>query len=245
MFTKKYYCKPNNKKTIIVSNDLCPSAKEHLVNIGFDIIPTFVNNNVNSFLSKHADMQIVHIRDNTYICAPCCYDYYIQQLKYYSVNLLCGDINLSSNYPGDIAYNIIVTEKYAIHNFRYTDTMLSSLICDKIKINVSQGYTGCTVCKIAPDAFITSDQGIIRKLNEFDVDVLEITSGSIFLNGFDKGFIGGSCFMIDHNLLAVNGNLLLHPDCKRINEFCNSHGVGIVSLSDGIMTDIGSAVVVC
>lgn len=245
MFTKKYYCKPNCKKAIVVSDDLYSSAKDYFVNNGYEIIPTYVNNNVNAYLSKHADMQIVHIRDNTYICAPVCYDYYKQQLKNYSVNILCGETNLSSNYPGDIAYNIIITEKFAVHNFKYTDSKTDSLINDKTKINVSQGYTGCSVCKIAADAFITSDKGILKELKNTCADVLEISSGHIVLDGFDEGFIGGSCFLISENTLAVNGNITLHPDYKSIFDFCMSHGVKVLSLSDNAIADIGSAVIVC
>ena len=244
MFTKVNYCKPKSKKALIVSDELFSSSKEQLAEFGFNLISTFVNNNVNPYLSRHADMQIVHIADRTYVCSPDCYDYYKQQLKNYYVNLLPGYTYLSCNYPEDIAYNIIITEKFAIHNFKYTDSLVCDLISGKSKINVSQGYSGCSVCKIASDVFITSDCGIAKALNKAECSVLQISHGNIILDGFNEGFIGGASFLISDKLLAVNGNLKLHPDYELVNSFCLSHGVEIISLSDNNITDIGSAVAV-
>ena len=43
--------------------------------------------------------------------------YYQKLLIGYNCEILAGNTVLSCNYPGDIAYNIIVAENFAIHNF--------------------------------------------------------------------------------------------------------------------------------
>lgn len=244
MFTKINTLSQNLARAIVVSSDLSEPVKLKLKEFDIDIIPSYVNKNVNRYLSRHVDMQLVHISDNTYLCEPSCYDYYKQHLEKYSINLLYGDTNLSSNYPGDIAYNIIITEDFAVHNFKYTDSKLKSFLNGKSLIDVSQGYAGCSVCKIESKAFITADAGIAKAMSQFDCEVLQISAGNIILEGFDTGFIGGACFMISNSILVVNGNLYAHPDAEIIEQFCESHGVKVIHFPDVPLTDIGSAVAI-
>ena len=231
-------------KALIVSSDIYSESEKTLKKLGVEIIYSFENTNVHSALAKHADMQIVALGDNKYICAPETYDYYKDVLKKFDVELKKGDTYLSSNYPGDIAYNIIVTGKYAIHNFKYTDSVLAGNITDLKHINVSQGYCGCTICKIKDGAFITADCGVEKALIENGFDVLHISGKDILLPGFNEGFIGGCSFKILPDVLCVNGDIQTNADYDLIIDFCNCHGVTLLSLSDNPVMDIGSGVCV-
>ena len=239
------FCHKNRNfyKAVIVSDDLYPESKRFIESLGIEIIPSFCNKNVSEPLWNHTDMQIVKIGD-IYVCAPECYEYYRKKLKKFNVKLIKGDTELSSNYPCDIAYNITVTEKIAVHNFKYTDNVIKEVLSDIECIDVSQGYNKCSICLVSDSKFITSDNGLLYSLTENGCDVLYITPGSILLPGFDYGFIGGASFEIGENILAFNGNVDNHPDSSLIKNFCQSAGVELISLSEQSLMDIGSAVVI-
>jgi len=231
-------------KAVILSSDIYPESENTLTNLGIEVIYSFENKNVHPALSKHVDMQIVSLTDNKIICAPETFGYYSHALKKFPVKLIKGDTYLSSNYPGDIAYNITVTEKCAVHNFKHTDRALMENIGNVDWVDVSQGYCGCTLCKIADDAFITADRGVGKALKEKGYDVLLISGKDILLPGFNEGFIGGSTFMISPNVLCVNGNIKKCPDFGIIVDFCSKYDVEILSLSDNLIMDIGSGICV-
>lgn len=234
----------HRKNIIIVSDDIYTDTLDNLHSMGYEVIFSYKNNNVCKYLSEHADMQIVNIGNKNLICAPECFNYYKEKLKKYSLNLIQGNTYLSCNYPDDIAYNIIVSEDLAIHNFKYTDAVLLSYIKDKKIINVSQGYTACTLCPVSENAFITADVGMYRTLISHGMDVLCISQGGIELPGFDYGFIGGASFMADKGTLAFNGCIEKHPDYNRIKEFCARRDVRLLSLSANKLMDIGSFVII-
>jgi hypothetical protein len=107
-------------------------------------------------------------------------------------------------------------------------------------LNVKQGYSKCSIAVIGTDAAITSDTGIYNTLIANGIDVLKIDSGSIRLDGVSYGFIGGVSGLIAPDVLAVNGNIEAHPESEKIKEFCNKHGVSILSLNNEELYDIGS-----
>jgi 2-hydroxy-3-keto-5-methylthiopentenyl-1-phosphate phosphatase len=43
-------------------------------------------------------------------------------------------------------------------------------------------------------------------------------------------------------MLAVNGNIKLHPDFEKIIEFCKKYDVEVVSLNNGEIVDVGSII---
>jgi len=230
-------------KYVITSQDIYAESVSTLQGLGFEVYSSFNNTNVSTPVSKHVDMQLVHLGNNQYLCAPECYEYYYELFDKTGFNLIKGETFLSSNYPCDIAYNIIVTEKYAVHNFKHTDSQLAQYIKNRAWINVSQGYTACSVCRVNDSAFITADEGIYKALASYNLDVLKISTGSVLLPGYDTGFFGGACFRISTNTLAINGNIEYHCDCDKIISFCKSFNVDVLSLSDNPIMDIGSAVV--
>ncbi len=228
------------KKSVIVSPDIYNDTTDNLKNMGIDIIYSMQNQNVSDKLKFHADMQIAKLSDTDYVCAPECFDYYKKALSPYNVNLISGNTYLSCNYPYDIAYNIIITNSYAFHNFKYTDSIIKQKLGTKKLINVSQGYTACILCNLGNGAFITSDMGIYKTLIKNNFDVLFIDDSDILLPGYNHGFFGGSSFMINRDTLAVNGNAKYHRNYDDIRAFCKNYDISLVSLSNSPIMDIGS-----
>lgn len=229
---------------VVVSCDAYKDTLNNLEDFGLDVMFSYENKNVLNHLKYHADMQLANIDDSVYVCAPECYDYYSNILKVFNKCIIKGNTFLSCNYPMDIAYNIIVTGKYAIHNFKYTDSIIKDYIKQKKMINVSQGYCACTLCVLGDKAFITSDRGLYKMLTSNKIDVLLTDDSSVLLSGFDHGFLGGASMMISDDLLAVNGKIENHPDYNNIKSFCSNYGISVYSLSNSPVMDVGSFILI-
>lgn len=81
------------------------------------------------------------------------------------------------------------------------------------------------------------------RLPKNGIDVLKIDSGSIRLDGYDYGFIGGACTMIDDGTVAFFGDIKTHPNFRKIERFCIIHNVKIINLAENKpLTDVGGAV---
>ena len=227
-------------KAVIVSPDIYKESVSTLENMGIRVLFSCKNEAVMVPLAYHTDMQISQVSEFSYVASPECYEYYMKLLKKFKIKIYCGNTYLSCNYPHDIAYNIVVTGNVAVHNFKYTDSVVKSELSEKTCINVSQGYTACTLCAISSGAFITSDAGIYKTLVREGMDVIRVNDDDVLLPGFDHGFIGGSCFMADAHTLMVNGSIENHRDYEKIKNFCQKHSVSTVSLSCNPVMDIGS-----
>jgi len=71
---------------------------------------------------------------------------------------------------------------------------------------------------------------------------LLIEKGSVHINKYDYGFIGGCCGLIDKNTLLFNGDLLLHSDFDKIKKFLYDNNVNFIDIKGKRLTDIGSII---
>ena len=214
--------------------------KKTLLDNGYTLIDSLCLKNVQPGISHHPDMQLVNSY-NGWVCAPEAYSYYKPYFDDAGLVLVKGKTNLQHDYPFDIAYNIASTENIAIHNFKYTDQAFLNLSEQK-HINVSQGYAKCSICIVSDNAFITSDEGIYKVLINNGADVLKVSDDKIILPGYDHGFIGGACGLVEKNLLAFCGDVKKHNQYREIEEFCLKYNVEILSLSEEELTDFGTIV---
>lgn len=226
-------------KYVIVAKNMPIEAKQNLIKSGFDIIESFELKSVNEGLKYHPDMQIVKAR-NSYICAPCCYEYYKPYFDNLGIKLIKGYENPKQNYPFDVLYNVAIVGNYAIHNFKYTDKSFLENSNYNL-IDVKQGYSKCSLCVISDNAVITSDEGIKKQLENYNIDVLLVTKGDVTLEPFEYGFIGGASGIVDGKI-AFCGNIKLHTDYEKIKKFCDSHNVEIINLSNSQPVDVGTII---
>ena len=73
----------------------------------YQIIPSVVCDSLPETVSAHPDMVLFKTGKREFICAPDVYEEYRGILSPIGVNLICGKKKLKSNYPEDIAYNIL------------------------------------------------------------------------------------------------------------------------------------------
>lgn len=170
-------------------------------------------------------------------------------------------------YPDDVPYNAVVTDKFLIHNTDLTshEVLERARFAGLQIINVKQGYARCSCLPVGSKAFITADEGIARSLRAWNeairseaasaaadgddaeaasllddiVDILLIRQGYIHLEGFEYGFIGGTAGAVGKKIY-FNGDLTEHPDSDIIVRFIEEHGYEPVWFADEPLTDIGS-----
>jgi len=227
---------------IIVAGNMPDTILHSLSLKGFEIIKTPLNTNVQEGIGYHPDIQLAKV-GKIIVCDPVFFDYYSKVFEDTSYKVISGELVSGCNYPKDVAYNIKVVSDKVFHNFKYTDPVLLKLLSDKTKIEVPQGYSGCSICSVGDNAIITADRGIFKMAVKMGVDALLITEGHIALKSYNYGFIGGASLTLNGTIYFF-GDITKHPDYDRIYEFAICHGAEIVSLSDEPLSDYGSALTI-
>jgi len=192
-------------------------------------------------VSRHADIQIFCYNDNS-ICVPKKLYPHYSVLEKLGINIEVGDEEPKGKYPSDCLYNGAVINKDIIIYKEHASVI--DKIAKKNNYNmlfVKQGYVKCNLV-VFSKYFITSDKGIYNKLTEKKYEGLLIEEGFINLNGHKHGFIGG-CSGIFKDTIYFTGKLNTHIDGNRIKEFIKSKNYNIVELTNGLLTDVGSIII--
>ncbi len=224
---------------ILVGDNISEKCKNSLRTMGCEIVVLPPFSELARGVSNHADMLVYRGKRGIFVHEI----YYSENRELFDslgVKIIKSDEDIGKEYPNDILFNAIVSGEHLFSNTPYT----SKLIKEETKhhVFVKQGYTGCSTCKVADNAFITSDKGLYRVYKQYGIDVLLVEKGHIVLHFYDYGFIGGSSVLLGDNLCFF-GNIEEHPNYDDIVRFAKKYGVSVVSLSDEKLMDIGSAVV--
>lgn len=200
--------------------------------------------NVISAVSTHPDMQICKVGKNSFVCEPTTYQYYKKHLEIYGANIAMGETFVKSNYPDDVAYNVVITENYMLHNTKHTDSAILNYANNNgLSIyTTAQGYTKCATCVMGNNTIITADNGILRICVSNGIDCLLIEEDDIILGNRNDGFIGGTSGLLDDKTMLFCGDITKHKSYKQILEFARSHDVEILCSHKGPLTDIGSII---
>lgn len=230
-------------KICIIDKRADEIIKIKLKNMGYTLIDSVKCEDLQEPVSYHPDMVICKIGDRELIVAPNVYDYYRERLKPYGVSVIRGKARLKAEYPENIGYNVARMGKTIIHNFKYTD----EIILDHIEkysyrqVDVSQGYSKCSLGVISDRFGITSDKLIYERLKDEAKDILKIEPGHIELEGYNYGFIGGATGS-DGEVFFLAGSLEFHPDGERIKNYFIKNDIEYIELSEGEIMDIGTMI---
>lgn len=230
-------------KLLAVDCRLSYKSERNLEKMGYKLVKIPENAGFDSPVSAHPDMFITKIDDCLFVDSGI-HDLFTNadaQIIGCSREVCDGNFR---KYPYDIEFNCVQVGDKLICNKRYTNkTILEYAEANGIAIiDVKQGYAKCSTCVVTNNAVITEDDSIAKKASEYGIEVLKVSKGNVELLGYDYGFIGGACGLIEEKLLAFNGNVFKHPEFDRIFEFCYNRSVGIVGLSDDKLNDIGSII---
>lgn len=192
-------------------------------------------------IDGHVDIQVFQSSPlvNEFIIYKYMKEDFLSYLISLNINFALSSLPLENKYPKNIALNCISTESILIHNLQHTDSKIKTLSTSKTIINVKQGYSRCSCAIVSNSAFITSDTGIYTALKDNNYDVLLLPTGDILLEGFDYGFIGGTCGLISKNTMAFFGDLNKYKYGAEVKSFLKSHDVNAVYLSPHKLVDRG------
>lgn len=224
---------------IIIDKKIPEEAKNKLSKIG-NLIELETSDITYDAISGHPDI-FFHQMGNSLFYAPNLPEKFKQMLVKEGIHVVIGEQNVGPKYPTSSAYCAVSTPGLLIHNFRNTDTSLTSAAEDADLIHVDQGYTRCNLLALDDDHFITSDNGIQRVLHRFDKDCLYVDPAGIKLEGFDHGFFGGCCGILDKEVFIL-GALHSIPDGDAVRSYLGKNGYTITELFDGPFLDGGSII---
>ncbi len=149
--------------------------------------------------------------------------------------------NVKSPYPQDCLLNFVDIGDYIICNRKIIPNAILEKISNKCIIDVSQGYSKCSVCVVKKNVIITDDISIYNAVSKYkEITSLYVEKGDVKIEKFDYGFIGGCCGLIDKDLLLFNGDLSLHTNYKEIADFLKKSNVKFIDIKGKPLTDIGS-----
>ncbi len=217
-----------------------PEIIAGLNDIGINTVHTKSVEELILYEQYHADMQLLAINDNAFICGNSLYLVNIvneHEMKPEICELLEG------KYPDNIRLNAALVGNKLICK----ESSLSQKVKEYCKsegieiINVNQGYAKCSTLVINDNAIITADKSILKKAVENGIKALLIRPGFIELNGADYGFIGG-CSGVIGDTVVFFGDINTHPDSKIILDFIQKQRFNAVSLLNGPLKDIGGFV---
>ena len=151
--------------------------------------------------------------------------------------------NIQSPYPNDCLLNFADIGDYIICNKSILTEDIVKYLPEKPIIDVKQGYSKCSVCICGHNTIVTDDKSVYNAVLQYDsINSLLIKKGSIRINKYDYGFIGGCCGLVDKNLLLFNGDLSLHSDFDKIKNFLYDNGINYIDIKGKPLTDIGSII---
>lgn len=203
---------------IIIDKRMRIQEKEYLSQFG-KLIEIEPQSSVYEEISAHPDIFFAKI-DNQIFMAP-----NLELDNLYLNHCLFGNDIVEKNYPLDIKYNICQIGNNVIHNFKYTDKNILKYIDDQKlnKIQVSQGYSKCSISVTSNNSCITSDKGVYDTLQNSQIDVLLLENEIIRLldkNGNKtkmNGFIGGATGVIEDKFILFGDSSKLKHKSLLLN----------------------------
>ncbi len=228
---------PESKVNAVVMSDIKENIVEELKNnYHIEVISSQPLLGIVGEERYHADMSLCHMGGNKFLSAAenKAVIKFLTDLR--AECIICDSITakkpeLNVCFLGNKL--ICHTKKSERRILRYADE-------NGIKVyHTNQYYTKCSIAVVAENAVMTSDRSVISICHKNKIDVLELSVGGVELNGYDYGFIGGSCGFIDGKTLAFSGKISFHPDAEKIRSFLHSYGIYAAELSSEPLYDIG------
>ncbi|MBQ3099841.1 MAG: hypothetical protein IJC50_02510 [Clostridia bacterium] len=169
--------------------------------------------------------------------------------EYYGANSvlfdsLGADIRLCAEpygkYPDDVRFNAF---NLGDTLFGRADSIAAELKADFASIvNLRQGYSKCSTA-VFGNSVITSDHGIARVVAEYGADVLYVDPGTIVLEGYGYGFIGGALVCVSDDTLVSFGDIRCHEQGEEVLNFAAERGFKIVGCGSAPICDYGGILV--
>lgn len=232
---------PYNKVTTVFADCNDSALKKLFEDLSIIVVNVTENQLLEAPVSKHADILANYVGKSTFLVDK-------------NQKELCSLIennggksviidNIKSPYPNDCMLNFADIGDYIICNKSILTEEIIKMLPNKPIIDVKQGYSKCSVCIVKHNAIITDDISIYNAVSQYDnIKSLLVEKGSVHIDKYDYGFIGGCCGLIGKDLLLFNGDLSTHTDFDKIKIFLYDNGVNYIDIKGKPLTDIGSII---
>ena len=197
---------------------------------------------VYSSIFSHPDIYMFQLDPKTLVHSPGLDTEFLSKLKYSGICLIRGEKDPCGTYPSTALYNAARVGDKVFLNKEYIDKSILESVEAKglIPIDVSQGYTRCSILAVGTDSFITSDRKIADVGRKIGMKVLAISSGNVELPGEKHGFIGGAGGLTTQGKVVLLGDVNFHPQGSEITDFINIHSPGHACVENLPLYDAGS-----
>ncbi len=221
---------------LVISYKASEEFKNFLKVNGFSFIETIANSNIDPRIADHPDLSLFKIDHKTLVVDETVFSYYEEKLEGY--NLIKGE-NLGGKYPHDALYNLVRFKDFYIHNDFTEKNIVNFFNENEIShLKVNQGYTRCSIIPLG-DLLVTSDYGIYKALkNKVDIELVD--NDKVILDGFDQGFLGGTCGLVGDKLIFT-GDISRHKAFAKIEEICLDKNIEIIYPKTELV-DLGSII---
>jgi len=224
----------------IIDKNFPAEAKSNL-NLYGKVLEFSTNDITYPQISNHPDIFFCKV-DDILFCSPNTPETFIRLIISKGVSVSKGSKPVEQKYPFSALYNAVFTENYFIHNLKISDIILKNAAGSRKVIDVKQGYCRCSLLPLKDNSFITSDEGINKKLVSEGLNVLYVNPHGILLPGEDYGLFGGTCGISD-NRIFVLGNLKYFAEGDKVRTYLENLKYEIVELHNGPLYDGGSILI--
>jgi hypothetical protein len=221
---------------IIIDHRMPAAAKETLSAYG-ELLELQTEGITYPAISGHPDIFLCQAPGKL-VVAPNLPEHFLKRIIDTKIELITGELPVGNEYPATSRYNVVVTDKYLVHNFRHTDFMITRAFEDHLTVHVDQGYCRCNLLALKDDHFITSDEGIYKVLRRYTENILKVSPEGIILKGFPHGFFGGCCGVWEDKVF-INGSLKFYRDGELIRQRLTKLSFQIIELYQGSLFDSG------
>ncbi len=232
---------PNGKVTTVFATIDDNALKTLFDNLSVKVVNVIENTLLDTPVSRHADILANYVGKSIFLA-----DKNQAELCKFIKNNGGKSIiieNIKSPYPDDCLLNFADIGDYIICNKSILTKEIVDLLPNKQIVDVKQGYSKCSVCIVKHNTIITDDISIYNAVSHYDnVKSLLIEKGSVHIDKYGYGFIGGCCGLIGKDLLLFNGDLSKHTDFDKIKSFLYDNGVNYIDIKGKTLTDIGSII---
>lgn len=234
-------------RQLIIDSRMRKIEKEMLQSLGYSLIELGKSESVYEEISSHVDVFVCKIKDKIFV-EKSRYNFIKSKLKNID-NLIEGESYIDEKYPRDIKYNICQIGDFSVHNFDYTDKKILDFINNNNlkKVQISQGYSNCSIANITDNAVIVTDKKIEEILSKYKIDVLYVDyvpDIKLLNNGnYSKmnGFIGGAISKIDDKVI-IFGDLEKIDKENKILNFIKKYNLKIIDFKGLDVIDYGGIV---
>lgn len=232
---------PENKVTAVFADIDDNRLKKAFDKLSIKVVSVTQNSLLDTPVSKHADILAIYVGKSTFLVDK----NQIELCKFLEDNNGKSVIieNIQSPYPNDCLLNFADIGDYIMCNKSILTEEIVKYLPNKTIIDVKQGYSKCSICICGYNTIITDDKSVYNAVSQYDnINSFLIEKGSVRINKYDYGFIGGCCGLIDKNLLLFNGDLSLHSDFDKIKKFLYDNDISYIEIKGKPLTDIGSII---